>query len=107
MKNLYSFMYQVVVGSFLPGHQQEHKTKKQKMDYISTITPTHFNPISDQEIHVSFGGVKPIMTPAALQAENNIAFNNVQGSRDSSTDDRSSLPERESNPSHSNVGVSC
>ncbi|KAF7813307.1 AT-hook motif nuclear-localized protein 6-like [Senna tora] len=92
---------QVVVGSFLPGHQQEHKPKKQNKEYISTINPTHhFNPMSDQEIHVSFGGVKPIMTPAALQGDNNIAFNNVQVSRDSSTD-------RESNPSQSNAGVSC
>ncbi|KAK4283202.1 hypothetical protein QN277_000178 [Acacia crassicarpa] len=89
---------QVVVGSFLPGHQQEHKHKKQKMEYVSTVTPTHFSPVSDQEMHVSFGGVKPILTPAAC-------FSNVQGSRDSSTDDRSPLPEKESNISLSNVGI--
>lgn len=83
-------MPQVVVGSFLPGHQQEHKQKKQKMDYISTVTPSHFSPVSDQEVHVSFGGVKPILTPAAFHGENAACFNNVQGSRDSSMDDRSS-----------------
>lgn len=101
-------MHQVVVGSFLPGHQQEHKPKKQKMGYISTINTAHFSPISDQEIQVSFGGVKPIMTPAALQGDNNIAsFNNVQGSRDSSTDDRSPLPEKDPNRCQSNAGVPC
>ncbi|KAI9112041.1 hypothetical protein K1719_016937 [Acacia pycnantha] len=96
---------QVVVGSFLPGHQQEHKHKKQKMEYVSTVTSPHFSPVSDQEVHVSFGGVQPILTPAAFQGENAACFNNVQGLRDSSTDDRSPLPEKESNISLSNAGI--
>ncbi|XP_054786430.1 AT-hook motif nuclear-localized protein 3 [Prosopis cineraria] len=93
---------QVVVGSFLPGHQQEHKNKKQKMEFISTITPPHFSPVSDQELYVSFGGVKPILTPAAFQGDNVTCFNNVQGSRDSSA---SPFPEKESNASLSNAGI--
>ncbi|KAI9070958.1 hypothetical protein K1719_047084 [Acacia pycnantha] len=37
--------------------------------------------------------------------ENAACFNNVQGLRDSSTDDRSPLPEKESNISLSNAGI--
>lgn len=58
------------------------------MEHISTITPTHVNPISSEEIKISFGGVKPIMTPAAFQEENIASFNNVQDSRNSSADDK-------------------
>ncbi|KAF7820685.1 AT-hook motif nuclear-localized protein 6 [Senna tora] len=101
---------QVVVGSFLPGHQQEHKQKKQKMDHYSTITHAHVNPVSVEEIKVSFGGVKPIVTPAAFQVDNNIAsFNNTHSSGSSSADeeedDITPLPEKESNPNQTNAGV--
>lgn len=98
------------MGSFLPGHQQEHKPKKQKIDHITTIVPAHANPISVDEIKVSFGGVKPIMTPAAFQAENNFTFNNVHGSSnsladDDDDDDIAPLPEKESN--QTNAGIAC
>ncbi|KAE9612053.1 putative PPC domain-containing protein [Lupinus albus] len=90
---------QVVVGSFLPGHRLEHKNTKQRVEHISTITTTHINPISiDGGIKFSFGGFKPIMTPAAFQEENIISYNNVQDSRNSSADDKEAFPE-ESNPS--------
>lgn len=97
------------MGSFLPGHQLEHKTKKQRVEPISTITPTHVNPVisSNEEIRVSFGGVKPIMTPAAFQEENIVSFNNAQDSRNSSADDKEPIPEKESNPSQSNAEVAC
>jgi hypothetical protein len=54
---------------------------------------------------VSFGVVKPIMTPAAFQEENIVSFNNnVQDSRNnSSADDRDPLPEKDSNHSQSNA----
>ncbi|XP_061338995.1 AT-hook motif nuclear-localized protein 6-like [Gastrolobium bilobum] len=94
---------QVVVGSFLPGHQLEHKPKKQRVDHMPTMTSTHVNVISNEEINVSFGGVKPIMTPAAFQEENNASFNNVQDSRNSSADDKEPLPEKESNLGQSNA----
>ncbi|KAJ1379491.1 PPC domain [Sesbania bispinosa] len=98
---------QVVVASFLPGHQLEHKSKKQRVDHISTITSSPVNLISSEEIKVSFGGVKPIMTPAAFQEENIASFNNVQDSRNSSADDKDPLPEKESNLSQSNAEAAC
>ena len=87
------------MGSFLPGHQIEQKAKKQKLEHISTITPTHVTTISAEEIKDSFGGVKPIMTPAA-------SFNNVQGSKNSSHN-ISHLPLKEFNLIQTNAGAAC
>ncbi|KAK7356874.1 hypothetical protein VNO80_16154 [Phaseolus coccineus] len=98
---------QVVVGSFLPGHQLEHKNKKQRVEFISTITPSPVNIISSEELKVSFGGVKPIMTPAAFQEENIVSFNNGQDSRNSSADDKDPLPDKESNLSQSKAEAAC
>ncbi|XP_028796535.1 LOW QUALITY PROTEIN: AT-hook motif nuclear-localized protein 6-like [Neltuma alba] len=107
---------QVVVGSFLPGHQQMQKPKKQKTNHFSPVASGHYNPIPVDEIKISFGGVKPIMTPAAFQADNNTAsFNNGQGSSNSSADDADAddddltlYPEKDSNPSQTtNAGVAC
>ena len=99
-------MHQVVVGSFLPGHHLEHNSKKQRVEHnISTIThnnpPPHVNHHVSNE--VSFGGVKPFMTPAAFQEENIVSFNNnAQDSRNtSSAEDRDPLPEKDSNHSQS------
>lgn len=101
-------LHQVVVGSFIPGHQLEHKTKKPRVEHISTtITPTPVSLVSSEEIKVSFGGVKPIMTPAAFQEENIVSFNNGQDSRNSSADDKDPLPEKESNLSQSNAEAAC
>ncbi|KAK2402203.1 AT-hook motif nuclear-localized protein 6 [Trifolium repens] len=99
---------QVVVGSFLPTHNLENKSKMPRVEHnISTIThnnpPPHLNHHMSNE--VSFGVVKPIMTPAAFQEENIVSFNNnVQDSRNnSSADDRDPLPEKDSNHSQSNA----
>ncbi|CAL0303543.1 unnamed protein product [Lupinus luteus] len=101
---------QVVVASFLPGQQLEQKSKKPRIEHISTTAPTHVNPISAEEIKISFGGVKPIMmTPAAFQVDNNYgSYNNVQGSRNSSADNEAPLQEKGSNPSILDAGgVAC
>ncbi|KAK7283702.1 hypothetical protein RIF29_13416 [Crotalaria pallida] len=100
---------QVVVASFLPGHQLEMKSKKPRMEQnISAIAATHVSPISAEEIKISFGGVKPIMmTPAAFQMDNYGSYNNGQGgSRNSSADDEAPSQEKDSNPSQLHAGVS-
>ncbi|XP_027358621.1 AT-hook motif nuclear-localized protein 7 [Abrus precatorius] len=100
---------QVVVATFLPGHQLEQKPKKQRVEHISMIAPTHVNPTtSTEEIRFGLGSVKPIMTPAAFQIDNIASFNNGQGSRNSPIDDDAPpLPDKEPNPSHTNAGVAC
>ncbi|KAL5068431.1 hypothetical protein RYX36_019318 [Vicia faba] len=103
---------QVVVGSFLPNHHLEDKSKKQRVGHnISTITHNHPPPHANHHNHmsneVSFGGVKPIMTPAAFQEEKIVSFNNKNNAQDSrnnsSADDRDPLPEKDSNHSQSNA----
>ncbi|KAK7380195.1 hypothetical protein VNO78_32685 [Psophocarpus tetragonolobus] len=99
---------QVVVASFLPGHQlEQQKQKKPRVEHISmtATAPTHVNPTSAEEIRIGLGGVKPIMTPAAFQVEN--IFGNGQSSRNSPSDDEAPFPERESNPGHADGGVAC
>lgn len=95
------------------------KPKKQKANHFSPVTSGHYNPIPVDEIKISFGGVKPIMTPAAFQADNNTAsFNNIPVSSNSSAgddadadvdndDDVTLYPEKDSNPSQTNAGVAC
>ncbi|QHO14113.1 hypothetical protein HN873_053354 [Arachis hypogaea] len=112
---------QVVVGSFIPGHQLEHKQKKQRVEHhiSSTISaPLNVPTISAEEMKITLGGVKPFMTPPSVpfQVENipppPPAFVNGQCSLNSSGDDDdeedASLHEKESNPSLSDpAGVAC
>ncbi|CAK8573341.1 unnamed protein product [Lathyrus sativus] len=100
---------QVVAGSFLPNHHLEDKSKKQRMEHnIPTITHNHPPPHVNhhhKSNEVSFGGVKPIMTPAAFQEEKIVSFNNNNNNnnvQDSRNDDRDPLPEKDSNHSQSN-----
>lgn len=97
------------MGSFLPGHQQEQKPKKPRIEPIAAaITPPIVNNISGEETRVIYGGVKPIMTSAAFNADNSSSLNPVQGYRNSAPEINSSLPEEDSKSlSHSNCEVSC
>ncbi|KAL2999078.1 hypothetical protein AAZX31_09G138900 [Glycine max] len=97
---------QVVVASFVPGHQlEQQKPKKPRVEHISMAAPTYVNPTSAEEIRIGLGGVKPIMTPAAFQVHH--IFGNGQSSGNSASDDSAPFPENESNPSHADAGVAC
>lgn len=101
-------LHQVVVASFLPGHQlEQQKPKKPRVEHIiSMAAPMHVNPTSAaEEIRIGLGGVKPIMTPAAFQVDH--IFGNGQSSGNSASDDSAPFPENESNPSHADAGVAC
>ncbi|XP_022735088.1 AT-hook motif nuclear-localized protein 4-like [Durio zibethinus] len=79
---------QVVVGSFLPGHQQEQKHKKQRTEpAAAVVSPT-------EEIKVSHAGVKQIITSPSFHGDS--SGNPIQGFRNSSIDDKSSSAEEES-----------
>ncbi|KAJ6294537.1 hypothetical protein OIU76_022588 [Salix suchowensis] len=41
---------QVVVGSFLPGHQQESKNKKQRIESAPAVIPATINIFSPEEM---------------------------------------------------------
>ncbi|XP_059629458.1 AT-hook motif nuclear-localized protein 1-like [Cornus florida] len=100
---------QVVVGSFLPGHHQEQKPKKQKFEPAPafTITPSNLTP--REVIEGSYGGPKPNLTSSAsFQGENIASVNSVQASKNLATENNISLSGGESNDHNPpNCKVSC
>ncbi|KAB1210812.1 putative DNA-binding protein ESCAROLA [Morella rubra] len=99
---------QVVVGSFLPGHQQEAKPKKQRIEPTTTITLTPANPLCGEVTKVVYGGESPILTSTAFHGDNSASLNQNQGFRNLAADIKTTIPEEESKgPSQSNCEVSC
>ena len=87
---------QVVVGSFLPGHQQEQKLKKQRMEPAASVaSPTAVHTMSSEEIKVSYGGVKPILTSPSFHGDSSGTLN-PWGFRNSAIDNKSSSAGEES-----------
>lgn len=100
-------MHQVVVGSFLPGHQQEAKPKKQRIEPTTTITLTPANPLCGEETKVVYGGESPILTSTAFHGDNSASLNQNRF-RNLAADIKTTIPEEESKgPSQSNCEVSC
>ncbi|GAV89414.1 DUF296 domain-containing protein [Cephalotus follicularis] len=99
---------QVVVGSFLPGHQQVQKHKKQRTEPAPAINPTIVNAISVDEVKGTYVAVKPIITTSpAFHGDNLASPNTLQGFRNSTADNRTSSATEESRePSQSNCEVS-
>ncbi|KAH7557493.1 hypothetical protein ACOSP7_027265 [Xanthoceras sorbifolium] len=101
---------QVVVGSFLPGHQQEQKHKKQRTDpapvVVTPITVTH---LSAEDLKGGYSGVKPILTSSSsFHGDNSASLNPMQGFRNLAADSKTSSPDEESKGlSLSNCEVSC
>ncbi|XP_030533033.1 AT-hook motif nuclear-localized protein 6-like [Rhodamnia argentea] len=86
---------QVVVGSFLPGHQLEQKPKKQRVELPPTLSPTITNLNRREEIVGSYGGGQPIVTTTSgFNGENAVP---VQDLRNPMTENRVSFTVEESN----------
>ncbi|GKV33711.1 hypothetical protein SLEP1_g42178 [Rubroshorea leprosula] len=82
---------QVVVGSFLPGHQLEQKHKKQRTESIPVVTPAIVNTIAAEETKASYGGVKPFLTSTlSFHGDGSASLNPIQGIRPSAVDNKSS-----------------
>ncbi|XP_022945167.1 AT-hook motif nuclear-localized protein 6-like [Cucurbita moschata] len=98
---------QVVVGSFLPGHQQEQKPKKPRNEATTIFFPP-INTISGEEMKAAYtGGIKPIVTTPSNQEHKPPSPSAVTPFKISSTDN---LPLSEQEPktqSQSNCEVSC
>ncbi|KAJ9164090.1 hypothetical protein P3X46_023705 [Hevea brasiliensis] len=96
---------QVVVGSFLPGHQQEQKHKKQKTEIAPARAPV--NVLSAEDTKGAYGGVKPVLIPTSFQGDKSAPVNPAQAFRNSASDDKTSSPEDGSKgPNQSNCEVS-
>ncbi|KAK3447318.1 AT-hook motif nuclear-localized protein 6 [Eucalyptus grandis] len=86
---------QVVVGSFLPGHQLEQKPKKQRVELPPTQTPTITNLNSREELVGNYGGGEPTVTATAVFNGENSAP--IQDVRNPMTENRVSFTVEESN----------
>ncbi|KAK6936353.1 PPC domain [Dillenia turbinata] len=85
---------QVVVGSFLPGHQLVQKPKKQRAEPTISISPSPVNAIYREE--VTFHG------------DNGFALNSFQATRNSDNENNTSLPGSESQDlNQSKTELSC
>ncbi|KAH9647493.1 at-hook motif nuclear-localized protein 3 [Citrus sinensis] len=100
---------QVVVGSFLPGHQLEQKHKKQRTELAPIVTPISVSVLSAEEIKGGYSGIKPIVTSSAIfPGDNSASLNTMHGSRTLSFDNKtSSLDDDSKGPGQSNCEVSC
>ncbi|KAK3040116.1 hypothetical protein RJ639_027842, partial [Escallonia herrerae] len=87
---------QVVVGSFLPGHQQEQKPKKQRFEPAAAFTPVPVYPISVDGIEGSFSGPKSILTPPSLPGDNFASGHSMHGSKISGSENNVSFHGAES-----------
>ncbi|XWS37717.1 hypothetical protein CRYUN_Cryun19dG0069000 [Craigia yunnanensis] len=72
---------------FLPVHQQEQKHKKQRTELAaSVVSPTAVHTMSSEEIKVSYGGVKPILTSPSFHEDSSGTLNPIQDFRNSAID---------------------
>ncbi|XP_061997189.1 AT-hook motif nuclear-localized protein 7 [Rosa rugosa] len=102
---------QVVVGSFLPGHQQEHnKPKKQRIESGSSpIVPIIVNSVTGEEIK-GYSGLKPIMMTTSFHGDNSNSLSHPmhQNFKNSTPENNSLVAEEDSKGSgQSNCEVSC
>ncbi|KAJ4851236.1 hypothetical protein Tsubulata_046661 [Turnera subulata] len=98
---------QVVVGSFLPGHQQEHK--KQRTEPAPAVVPATVNIFSPEEMKGGYGGVKPVLiSPSSMYVDNSVTVTHMQAFTNPASDNRTSSAEDDSRDhDQSNCEVSC
>lgn len=85
------------MGSFLPGHQQEHK--KQRTEPAAAVVspaPTPVHTMTTQGFEVSYGGVNPILTTTSIHGDSSGALNPIPGFGNSASENKSSSDGEES-----------
>lgn len=94
---------QVVVGSFLLGHQQEQKPKKPRTDPTPvTAAPVTVHTITAEDLKASYGTVKPIpLSSFSFHGDTSATLNPIQGIPNSNTDTKSSSPDEDDSQDHS------
>ncbi|KAL4018812.1 hypothetical protein IC575_022437 [Cucumis melo] len=99
---------QVVVGSFLPpGHQQENKPRKSRMEpTLNAISPPA-DILSGEGTKEVFGGVKPIV-PSTLNGDRTASLDPTPAFKTPQVNDKSHFPQESRGVlNHSNHEVSC
>lgn len=63
---------QVVIGSFVPGHQQEKKPKKPKYEHTISFGAIPANPISEERYEAAYSRAMPNLTSSASYHGDNL-----------------------------------
>lgn len=90
---------QVVIGSFLPGHQLEQKPLNKKPKYEHTISfgPIPANPIPEERYEASYNRPKPnLTTSASFHGDNLPSVNSVHHSKITDPENNVLLPGEDS-----------
>ncbi|CAA3005755.1 AT-hook motif nuclear-localized protein 6-like [Olea europaea var. sylvestris] len=83
---------QVVLGSFIPGHQQEQKPKKPKFEHTIAFTQSPANPISEERYEGAYNVPKPNLTSSAsFHGDNSTSMNSMHGSKGTDPENNASL----------------
>ncbi|CAI9774991.1 unnamed protein product [Fraxinus pennsylvanica] len=83
---------QVVLGSFIPGHQQEQKPKKPKYEHTIAFTQSLANPISEERYEGAYNGPKPNLTSStSFHGDNSASMNSMHGSKGKDPENNASL----------------
>lgn len=94
-----AWVQQVVIGSFLPGHQLEQKPLNKKPKYEHTISfgPIPANPIPEERYEASYNRPKPNLTTSASFHGDNLPFvNSVHHSKITDPENNVLLPSEDS-----------
>ncbi|MCD7460763.1 hypothetical protein HAX54_044377 [Datura stramonium] len=87
---------QVVVGSFLPGHQLEQKPKKQRVEHAA-FAAIPAPPISEERTDGAYSGPSPkVVASISFPGDNIISENSIYSSRISTSQNNTSFPGEES-----------
>ncbi|XP_050225647.1 AT-hook motif nuclear-localized protein 7-like [Mercurialis annua] len=83
---------QVVVGSFLQGHEQEQKHKNQRIELPPVVSPV--NIVSPEAMKAGYGSVKPVLvTSSYYHGDNSASLNSSQAFRNPASDNKTSSHE--------------
>lgn len=89
---------QVIVGSFIPGHQQEQNPKKQRCEHAATFAAIPATQIYEERTDGAYAGPSTNFTsPTPFPGDNTVSLNSIHSSRISAVKTNISMPVEESN----------
>ncbi|PIN18192.1 hypothetical protein CDL12_09141 [Handroanthus impetiginosus] len=97
---------QVVIGSFLPGQEQEQKPKKTKYEHTISFAPVPANPLSEERYESPYSGPKPnLTTSVSYHGDNLTSVNSMHGSKP--TEPKNNAPLAGEDSRDQNQEVTC
>ncbi|XP_009603504.1 AT-hook motif nuclear-localized protein 2 [Nicotiana tabacum] len=93
---------QVVIGSFIPGHQQEQEPKKQRFQHATTFAAITATPVYEEQTNGAYPRPSHNFTSSTpFPGDNTVSLNSIHSSRISAVENNISMPGEESNKEQS------